>query len=542
MRIGLDLGSSSAKAIVIDGRGRTVSLERRRVGPRRRADGRVEHDAEEIWRACRAVLRRAIVAAGGGLGGRDPSARTDRPPIRLGIATQRSTVLFWDAASGRPLTPAYSWQDLRGEPQCRRLLARRGRAGGPSGAPLQETIVARTGLRLSAHYSASKLAWALAHVRGLARRVAGGGALWGGLGSYLVWRLSGGALYAIDHANAQRTLLFDLESFAWDPWLFELFGLRALVDAPALPALLPTGLGAGLPLHLEGHPLTLGAMTGDQQAALFGLRCRRRGDTIINYGSGAFVLKHSGGRPVRAHGLLTTLLWSGDGERHPGAGALYAVEGTVNAAATALAWAQHRLGLRIPVRGLDRVLGRDGDGGAARAVHFLPAVSGVAAPHWDPTARPRFVFTTPGRGAGGRLTTAGLASSRIAPSGRGRTGALLRAVIEGIACRCAEIVRAAGHLPADRARVQAAGGLTRCATLVQAQADLLQRPIEVNDAPDATALGAALLAGGAPRPANAPWGGARHRSTGGHVVKPSITPAQARRRLRDWTRAVYGGR
>ena len=152
----------------------------------------------------------------------------------------------------------------------------------------------RTGLRLSPHYVAAKLAWAIRHVRGLRRRVAAGRALWGTLGTFLAWRMSGGAVYAIDHANAQRTLLFDLASQAWEPGLFETFGLAPLLDAPALPALVPTSFADGARLEAAGRPVRLGAMTGDQQGALIGLGCRDEGSVAINYGSGAFVLIGTG--------------------------------------------------------------------------------------------------------------------------------------------------------------------------------------------------------------------------------------------------------
>src|SRR5947209_3912657 len=205
MTIGLDIGSSSVKAVQVDGRGGAWRIVRRPLVTRRRGRDRVEQDGEQILRATIAALR--PLAAGS----------SDEVPA-LGLATQRSTVLFWDRDDGRPLTPAFSWQDLRGAPLVSRLR-KEARADGD----LDDAIGRRTGLRLSPHYSASKLSWALHHVRGLRRRVAAGKALWGTLGTFLVWRLTGGAVYAIDHANAQRTLLFDLVSRSWDPELFDMF-------------------------------------------------------------------------------------------------------------------------------------------------------------------------------------------------------------------------------------------------------------------------------------------------------------------------------
>ncbi len=505
MPAGVDLGSSSVKAVLVTKRGRPGPAARRRIATRRRPGGRVEHDAQEILAASLAALRAACPRRAAGLA--------------IGLATQRSTVLFWDSDTGRPLTPAYSWQDLRGEALCKAVM-RSGR--------LDETAVARTGLRLTPYYSASKLAWALRGVRGLRRRVASGRALWGTLGTFLLWRLGGGASYAIDHANAQRTLLFDLTTLSWDPALFEAFELGPLLDAPALPALLPTTLTTELPLFGTGLPVRLAALTGDQQAAQIGLGCRAEGVITINYGSGAFVLISTGERLVRVPGLLTTLLASWGEKGAAGRPAThYAVEGPVNAAATAIDWGIKKLHLRLRTRDLDRFLGADD--GRPRTVHFLPAVAGVGAPRWDTAARPRFAGDT--RGASPR--------------------ALLRAVVESIACRCAEIIRAAqaragsgtraerGAGADDDAPVLVAGGLTRCKALLQAQADLLQRPIVVRESPDATCLGAALLT----RSPALWWGrqkvGAEARGGTG-VTVPRISRTEADRRYRDWEESVYG--
>jgi len=508
MPAGLDLGSSSVKAVLVPRDGDAGRAARRGISTRRLAGGRVEHDAEALLDAAVAALRAVL-----------PRQRRGGPET-LGIATQRSTVLFWDRDSGRPLTPAYSWQDRRGAPLCERLTrrSRRGHDRSRSGS-LEDSIRRRTGLRLSPHYAAAKLAWALAHVRGLRRRVAAGRALWGTLGTFLAWRMSGGALYAIDHANAQRTLLFDLESQTWEPGLFDLFGLAPLLDAPALPALVPTSLAEGACLEAAGHPFRLEAMTGDQQGALIGLGCLNDGTAAINYGSGAFVLIGTGARLLRVPGLLTTMVASwrapqGAGSRRE---ARYAVEGPVNAAGTAIDWAAARLGLRLRAADLDRRLGEDP--GRARTVHFLPAVSGLGAPRWDPSARPRFAGDVR----------------------RASTRDLLRAVVESIACRCAEIVRAAPQARGS-GPILAAGGLARCRTLLQAQADLLQRPVIVRESPDATCLGAALLT----RPPSTWWrngtggNGPLTRRPGDVVVRPRLSRSAAEDRYLAWEKAVYG--
>lgn len=506
MPAGLDLGSSSIKAVLVRRGGGAGGTARRAIATRRMPGGRVEHDAEAMFDAAVSALR--AILPKGGRGG----------PESLGIATQRSTVLFWDRDTGRPLTPAYSWQDLRGAPLCGRLRGPLRRGGRSRPAALEDLVRERTGLRLSPHYAAAKLAWALAHVRGLRRRVAAGTALWGTLGTFLAWRMSGGALYAIDHANAQRTLLFDLGARAWEPGLFEAFGLAPLLDAPALPAIVPTSLAQGACLVAAGRALRLEAMTGDQQGALIGLGCRNEGAVAINYGSGAFVLIGTGPRLLRVPGLLTTMVASwrapaGAGDRDE---TRFAVEGPVNAAGTAIHWAAARLGLRLRMTDLDRRLGEDP--GRKRTVHFLPAVSGLGAPRWDPSARPRFAGDVR----------------------RASTVDLLRAVVESIAFRCAEIVRAAprrdGAVP-----VLAAGGLARCRTLLQAQADLLQRPVVIRESPDATCLGAVLLT----RSPSAWWHGGASRNgsltrrPGDVVVRPRLSRSEAEDRYAAWEKAVY---
>ncbi|HXU13121.1 MAG TPA: FGGY family carbohydrate kinase [Candidatus Binatia bacterium] len=507
MPAGLDLGSSSIKALLVPRDGSAGRTARRGIATRRLPGGRVEHDAEAMFDAAVSALRAIL-----------PKGRRGEPES-LGIATQRSTVLFWDRDTGRPLTPAYSWQDLRGAPLCKRLRGRPGRGGRSTPAAFEDLVRERTGLRLSPHYAAAKLAWALGNVRGLRRRVAAGTALWGTLGTFIAWRMSDGALYAIDHANAQRTLLFDLGARAWEPGLFEAFGLSPLLDAPALPALVPTSLAEGACLVAAGRALRLEAMTGDQQGALIGLGCRKEGAVAINYGSGAFVLIGTGPRLLRVPGLLTTMVasWRAPASAGGRDETRFAVEGPVNAAGTAIDWAAARLGLRLRMTDLDRRLGKDP--GRKRTVHFLPAVSGLGAPRWDPSARPRFAGDVR----------------------RASTVDLLRAVVESIAFRCAEIVRAAPRRH-GAGPVLAAGGLARCRTLLQAQADLLQRPVVVRESPDATCLGAALLT----RSPSAWWHGEASRNgsltrrPGDVVVRPRLSKSEAEDRYAAWGKAVYG--
>jgi glycerol kinase len=496
MRIGVDIGSSSTKALVLEASGRVRHASRHRFPTWRAPGGRVEHDPERLFEATRRALE-------------DAARRLPRRETALlGLAAQRSTFLFWDARNGRPLLPAISWQDLR----ARSRIAPAARRARERGLDLSE----RTGLRLSAHYAAPKIAWVFRDQPALRRRVASGRALWGTLLTYVVWRLTGGAVYAVDHANAQRTSLFALEGLAWDPELFALFDLDPLLDAPALPALVPTCLEGGTVIEAAGRSLNLLAMTGDQQAALVGMRCRRDGDMAINYGSGAFVLRCAGARSMRRPGLLTTLVSSRQARAARGYDVTFALEGPVNAAGTAIDWLSERLGRRLRTADLDRLLGKAAKGWdtSTRAVRFLPAVSGVAAPHWDDRARPHFT----------------------GPWKKAPLPVLLRAVIESIAQRCAEVAFSAARQSIARGdgAVSVSGGLTRCRALLQAQADLLGRALLVTETRDATAVGAAALAAHGVQPA--PRVTAKVQET----VRPRIGPDEAAAVRRAWVRAVYG--
>ncbi len=535
--IGLDLGSSSAKAVLIrpGGERSAIPVARRALATRVPGPGRIEQDGEEILSAALATLGEVLRR-----GGRRSNGRL--PRHRLGIATQRSTILFWDRDTGRPLTPAYSWQDRRGAVMCDRLrhsgsaAGRTGRSERHRAVDTAALVAARTGLRLSPHYSASKLAWALRNVRGLRRRIISGRALWGTLGTFILYHLSGGAYYAIDHASAQRTSLMGIDDLAWDPELFELFGLEPLLDTPVLPAILPT-MPSGQPdIVLGRNRIGIGALTGDQQAAIVGRGGLRADRILINYGSGAFVLRPGVEGARSARGLLRTLVASWRREEtsglYPAMATRFALEGTVNAAGIALDWVLRRCGLRIPPTKIDRFLGPAPEG--VRALHFLPAVGGLGAPYWEARARPRF-------------------------SGDVRSATdrdLVRAVIESVAQRCAEIALLMGPLPLRDARsgaasgsaILASGGLTACRTLMQAQADLLQCPVIIDPVPEATALGAAAMAAGDPERL---FGGEcegihqvgaalHHRRPGALIIPPRIGRDEAAARRRAWRRAVYG--
>ena len=428
--VGIDQGSTATKACLLDARGRVRRVVSHRVSTRTPASGWVEHDPEELVRSVRrglnGILRSVPPAAIGG----------------LGIACQRSTCLFWDAESGRPLTPALSWQDRRAEEFCRGLARH---------AP---SIARKTGLRLSPHYAAGKIRWLLDHIPGLRRLAARGRARFGTLDAFLIFRLSGGASWSTDPTHAARTLLMGLDRLDWDPELLDLFG----IPYRALPPIRSSAFPAGEML-IRGSRIRIAATVGDQQAALLGVGCHRRGAMVINYGTGAFAALHTGRRPVRSPGLLTSVAWSSE------RGVRYLLEGPVNAAGSALEW----------IEGLVGSAGRGAEApGEFEALPFvIPALAGLGAPHWRSEV-----------------------DAAIFGLRRNTEPAQLRAAtLAGIACRVREIVERMGRHRKRTDPIMVAGGLLQQKDLLSFQAALLAVPLFHSQSPDATARGAALLAG-----------------------------------------------
>ena len=426
------------------------------------APGWVEHDPESLLHSVRTALRRVMKGVG-------PAE------VRgVGLACQRSTCLFWDAGSQKPLTPALSWQDRRGEAICNTLSRH------------AEDIIRKTGLRLSPHYAASKIRWLLDQSSGLRHKAERGQARFGTLDAYLLFRLTEGESWSTDPTQAARTLLMDLKRLDWDPELLDLFG----VPYCALPPIRPSSFPAG-EIPVGKARLRIAATLGDQQSALIGVGCRRRGEAVINYGTGAFVALNTGQRPARIPGLLTSVAWSSEQDVH------YLLEGTVNAAGSAVEWLEAILGHAR------RSLSKTKDFQGLPLV--VPALNGLAAPHWRSDVGAAIFDLHSGVGPG-ELRTATLA---------------------GIACRIREIVEVMGRGRIPVNRIVAAGGLARSDDLVRMQAGLLSRPLFRSSVEEATALGAALLAG---HTAGA-WS-LHDRSSPGppaEIVRPSLQRSEARR-------------
>ena len=354
----------------------------------------------------------------------------------VGIANQRETTVVWDRRTGRPVANAIVWQDRRTADRCKELPA--------------ELVRERTGLVPDPYFSATKLEWLLArHSGDLA---------FGTVDSWLVWRLSAGAVHATDVSNASRTMLLSLATLDWDPELLALFGIPRTV----LPEIVPSSGVAG-EAELLGARVPIAGIAGDQQAALFGQACFRPGQAKATYGTGSFVLANSGGDSRRSpHGLLRTVAW-----QLAGAAAVYALEGSIFVTGAALQWLRDGLGL-IADAAESEELARSLSGN--EGVYFVPALAGLGSPHWAPEAR-------------------GL----IAGLTRGTTRAhLARAALEAIAYQTCDVLDAMGL---GLEVIRADGGASANRFLMQLQADVAGVPVEVAAEREATALGAAALAG-----------------------------------------------
>ena len=443
--LALDQGTTSSRAIVFDRRGRAVAVAQQEFPQHFPRPGWVEHDPADLWETTRRVALAAVAEAN--LTAGDLAA--------VGIANQRETTVLWDRATGRPVAPAIVWQDRRTAELCARLAT----------AGREPLFRRRTGLRLDPYFSGTKLRWLLDHVPGARRRADRGELAFGTVDSWLLWKLTGGRLHATDVSNASRTLLAGLRTGDWDDAL--LAALR--IPRAVLPSIRASselyGTVESIPA-LRGVPI--GGVAGDQQAALFGQACFRAGMAKNTYGTGCFLLLHTGRRPIASrHRLVTTIAW-----RIGAGGPLeYALEGSVFIGGAAVQWLRDGLGVIGRSAEVEALAARAPDNGG---VYFVPAFTGLGAPHWDASAR-------------------GL----IAGLTRGTTAAhVARAALESIAYQSADLLAA---MEADAGlklrELRVDGGATVNDGLMQFQCDLLRVPVVRPHTRETTALGAAYLAG-----------------------------------------------
>ncbi len=442
--VAVDQGTTGTTVLVVDGAGAVVASAYGEVAQSFPAPGLVEHDPERIWADVVGLVDEALRTA----------ALTVTDIAALGITNQRETSVLWERASGTPLCPAIVWQDRRTADVCRRLAAE---GAGP-------LVAERTGLLLDPYFSATKIAWLLDHVVGGRERAGRGEICAGTIDSWLVWKMTGGRVHATDVTNASRTLLMDLDSAAWDEELCALFR----VPASVLPEIRPSAhvFGECTSELLSGAPVPVAAVVGDQQAALFGQGCFSRGQTKSTYGTGSFVLQHAGDEPPAGRGrLVATVACTLDG-----APTEYALEGSIFATGSAVQWLRDGLGVVESAGETEELaasLASNDD------VWLVPALTGLGAPVWDPSARGLLIGAT-----------------------RGTTRAhLARAALESIAYQTRDVLEAmvGSGSPVEELRVDGGGSVN--SWLMQFQADIAGVPVDVAARRESTGLGAAFAAG-----------------------------------------------
>ncbi len=446
--LALDQGTTGSTALVLDSRGQVSGRGYAELPQHFPKPGWVEHDAHEIWSSVLTAARRALSAArikGSAL-------------AAIGVTNQRETTLLWDRRTGEPLGRAIVWQDRRTAERCAELRCR-GR---------EASIRRMTGLVCDPYFSATKLEWLLEHRRGARALAARGRLAFGTIDSWLVWRLTGGTVHATDPTNASRTMLYGLRSRRWEPALLRTFG----VPASVLPEVRRSagdfgctrGIGGAGRFLPDGIPVA--GVAGDQQAALFGQGCVAAGQSKNTYGTGCFLLLHTGARPVASRaGLLTTVACSADG------GVAYALEGSVFVAGAAVQWLRDGLGLLGKASESEAMARSVPDSGG---VVLVPAFAGLGAPYWRADVRGALLGLT-----------------------RGTTRAhIVRATLESLAFQSRDLVEAMAHDAGARVgALQVDGGAVANDWLMQYQADLLGVPVRRPRVIETTALGAGLLAG-----------------------------------------------
>lgn len=440
--LAMDQGTTSSRALVFASDGHIVSQQQAEFTQHYPADGWVEHAPEDIWQTSLDTARSAVKMAesqGGAV-------------VSIGITNQRETVLIWDRETGRPIHKALVWQDRRTAERCADMRA----------AGLERDITARTGLLLDPYFSASKIAWLLDTVDGARSAAEAGKLAFGTVDTYLIWQLTGGRAHVTDETNASRTLLFNIHSGEWDSALLDMFN----VPAALLPTVLPSAAHFGeTDAAIFGRPIPIQGVAGDQQAAAFGQGCHRAGMAKSTYGTGCFLLMHTGSTPLSsANRLLTTRAC------RTGGPAQFALEGSIFIAGAVAQWLRDSLAIIDTSPQSEAIAARLTSNGG---VYLVPAFTGLGAPYWDAEAR----------GAVYGLTR---------QSGRAE---LVRAALESVAYQTRDLVQA---LQADGANLQEMridGGMSQNNWLAQFISDIcatdLLRPANI----ETTALGAAWLAG-----------------------------------------------
>lgn len=439
--LSLDQGTTSSRAIVFDHDGQIRSVSQKEFTQHFPKPGWVEHDPVEIWSSEASVITEAL--AGIGATGNDIAG--------IGITNQRETTIVWDARTGKPVYNAIVWQDRRTAEYCDSLKTQ----------SLVEFVRSKTGLLIDAYFSGTKIRWILENVPGAREKAERGELRFGTVDSWLIWNLTRGKVHVTDVTNASRTMLFNIHTLQWDTELLDLLG----VPASMMPKVCSCSEVYGY-ASIDGVPVPISGSAGDQQSALFGQMCVEKGAVKNTYGTGCFLLMNTGDKPVTSrNNLLTTIAWQIDGQVN------YALEGSIFVAGSVIQWLRDGL----------KVIEKSPDSEALAAsvpdtggVYFVPALTGLGAPHWDAYAKGAIYGIT-----------------------RGTSSAhITRAALEGIAYQTMDIVEAMSHdatVPISELKVD--GGASRNNLLMQFQSDVLGTAVIRPEITETTALGAAYFAG-----------------------------------------------
>ena len=441
--LALDQGTSSSRAIVFDEHGQTKAVSQKEFTQIFPKPGWVEHNPMEIWSSQAAVIAEAITSID--INGLNIAA--------IGITNQRETTIVWDAETGAPVYNAIVWQDRRTSGYCD-SLKRDGRT---------DLIRSKTGLIIDAYFSATKIRWILENVPGARQKAQEGKLRFGTVDTWLIWMLTRGEVHVTDVSNASRTMLFNIHTLQWDQELLQLFD----IPESMMPQVKSSSEVYGYTkTTLFAHEVPIAGIAGDQQAALFGQMCTEPGSVKNTYGTGCFLLMNSGERPIMSsNNLLTTVAWKiGDTVN-------YALEGSIFVAGSVVQWLRDGLGIIKSSSEVEELAASVPDNGG---VYFVPALTGLGAPHWDQYAKGSIYGIT-----------------------RGTTAAhIARAALEGIAFQTMDIVKAMQKdAGVTLKELKVDGGASRNNLLMQFQADILETSVIRPTVTETTALGAAYLAG-----------------------------------------------
>ncbi|HVS14214.1 MAG TPA: glycerol kinase GlpK [Thermoanaerobaculia bacterium] len=482
--LSLDQGTTSSRSIVFDPRTRIRGVAQKEFPQIYPSPGHVEHDPEAIWRTQLATARAALKKAG----------ITASDLAAIGITNQRETVVLWERDTGKPVDNAIVWQSRITAPMCDRLKK----------AGHEELVRAKTGLVIDAYFSGTKIRHLLDEHK-LHRRAARGEILAGTIDTFLLWRLTDGAVHATDYSNASRTLLFDIHALDWDPQLLDLLG----VPREMLPEVRDSSglFGLSTKKHL-GAAVPIAGVAGDQQAATFGQGCFKKGMVKNTYGTGCFLLMNTGEQAVASKsGLLTTIGWGIGGK------VTYCLEGSVFIGGAAVQWLRDGLKMLRRSGDVEKLAASVPDSGG---VYFVPAFVGLGAPHWDPYARGLIIGIE-------RSTT---------------QGHVARATVDSMAYQSHDLVRAMEADSGVRLKeLRVDGGAAVNDSLMQFQADLLGCRVRRPKVHETTALGAAYLAG----LATGVWKSQADVAANWALDQefdPATKPAERRRLVAAWQSAV----